>query len=226
MVRVEDGVKLSEESEDYMRLWLEGVYAPAAYVAAGLSAAWQCPGYLKTYFKNTHKDYPGVRFDIEARDHSLRVLSSMAKEISGFTNNVKSEINRLNFGFGFASESATCDGKEISNITVYKARSLAEGSNGFEETYKTLVSTYLERVLRYQSNDFKMERIIYFFSNNPESTRSLWLSQKSSVNSIVREGDDLGYNIDESHNICEIDLVFNGTVKNLEVAINKVAQAV
>lgn len=221
MVHEGDGVKLSEESEDYMRLWLEGVYAPAAYVAAGMCAAWQCPGYLKSYFKNVHKEYPGVRFDIEAKDHSLKVLSTMAKEISGFTNNVKSEINRVNFGFAFASENATSHGREVSNISVYKARSLAEGPNGFEELYKTLVSTYIERVLRYQSNDFKMDNIMHFFSNNPASTRSMWLNNKSSVNSIIGEGDDMGYNIDEGHNICEVDLMFNGNIKNLEVAINK-----
>ena len=221
MVQVEDGVALSNEKEDFMRLWLEGVYVGAAYVAAGIMAAWQCPGYLKNHFKNTHKEYPGTRFDIEAKDHTLRVLTTMSKEISGFTNNVKDEINRLNFGFVFASENATFDGLDISNISVYKARSLAEGSNGFEETYKTLVSTYIKRVLRYQSHDFKMDNIIHFFSNNPTSTRSQWLNQNTYVNSIVWQGDDLGYHIDDGANVCEVDLMFNGNVKNLEVAINK-----
>ena len=222
MVQMEEGgVALSEEKEDLMRLWLEGVYVGAAYVAAGISAAWQCPGYLKANFKEVHKEYPGVRFDIEAKDHMLRVMTTMSKEISGFTNNVKNEINRLNFGFVFASENASYKGQDISKISVYKARSLAEGPNGFEETYKTLVATYIERVLRYQSNDFKMDNIILFFSNNPESTRSVWLSQKSFVNSIIQEGDDLGFNIDDSTNVCEVDLMFNGNVKNLEVAINK-----
>jgi len=221
MVHEEGNVKLSDEKEDYMRLWLEGVYVGAAYVAAGITAAWQCPGYLKTFFKEVSSDYPGVRFDIEAKDHALRVYTTMAKEISGFTNNVKYEINRTNFGFVFASESANYQNKDIKNIMVYKSRSLEEGSNGFEESYKTLVSTYIERVLRYKSNDFKMDNIIHFFSNNPASTRSIWLSQKSSVNSIVQAGDDLNYNIQDEDNICEVDLIFNGNVKNLEVEINK-----
>lgn len=225
MVQLEDGVMLSKEKEDFMRLWIEGVYVSAAYVAAGISAAYQCPSYLKNHFKEVNKEYPGVRFDIEAKDHGLRTITTMSKEISGFTNNVKNEVNRVNFGFCFASENASYRNTDINKITVYKARSLEEGSNGFEETYKTLVSTYVERILRYQSNDFKMDNIIHFFSNNPESTRSIWMSQKGSVNSIVQEGDDLSLVINEQHNIGEVDLVFNGNVKNLEVAINKSVSA-
>jgi len=221
MVQTETGIALSQAKEDYMRLWLEGIYIGAAYVAAGITAAWQCPGYLKSYFKEVDLANPGVRFDIEAKDYGLRVLTSMAKEISGFTNSVKNEINRLNFGFCFASENASYNGMTIGNISVYKARTLAEGSHGYEEIYKTIVSTYIERTLRYQSNDFKMDNIMHFFSGNPNSTRSKWLNTKNNVNSILQDNDDLGYNIDEAQTICEVDLTFNGNVKNLEVEISK-----
>lgn len=221
MVQTDDGVALSQEKEDYMRLWLEGIYVGAAYVAAGITAAWQCPGYLKSYFKEITMENPGVRFDVEAKDHGLRVLTSMAKEISGFTNSVKNEINRLNFGFCFASENATYNGVTVGNVSVYKARTLAEGNNGYEELYKTLVSTYIERTLRYQSNDFKMDNILHFFSSNPSSTRSKWINAKEYVNSIIQESDDLGYTIDDAQTVCAIDLVFGGNVKNLEVEINK-----
>ncbi|MCL1989633.1 MAG: transcriptional regulator [Defluviitaleaceae bacterium] len=226
MVHTEEGVALSQEKEDYMRLWLEGIYVGAAYVAAGITASWQCPGFLKSHFRDITMDTPGVRFDVEAKDHGLRVLTSMAKEISGFTSSVKNEINRLNFGFCFASENATYNGNTVGNVSVYKARTLAEGNNGYEEIYKTLVSTYIERVLRYQSNDFKMDNIMHFFSNNPNSTRSKWLNSTDSVNAIIQEGDDLGYTIDDKQTVCAVDLVFNGNVKNLEVEINKtVSQA-
>jgi len=223
MIHTDDGVELSQEKEDYMRLWLEGIYVGAAYVAAGITAAWQCPGYLKSYFKEISMDNPGVRFDVEAKDHCLRVLTSMAKEISGFTNSVKNEINRLNFGFCFASENASVGGINVGNVSVYKARTLAEGNNGYEEIYKTLVSTYIERVLRYQSNDFKMDNIKQFFSTNPNSMSSKWLNSRGNVNSIFQDGDDLGYTIDDSQTVCAVDLVFNGNVKNLEVEINKIS---
>ncbi|MCB5954229.1 hypothetical protein [Enterococcus sp. CWB-B31] len=217
----ENAAMLSKEKEDMMKLWLEGVYIGAAYVAAGITAACQCPSYLSTHFERVLKDGPGIRYDIEAKDYSLHTLTTLTKEISGFTNNVKNEINRTNFGFCFASENASYKNKEINNVMVYKARSLNEGANGFEETYKTLVSSYIERLLRFQSNDFKMDNIMHFFSNNPESTRSRWMGQKGFVNSIIQEGDDIDYVINEETNRCHVNLMFNGNVKNLEVEINK-----
>ncbi len=46
------------------------------------------------------------------------------------------------------------------------------------------------------------------------------------VNSIIHDGDDIGYIIDEKTSLCQIDLVFNGNVKNLEVTITKGTSAV
>lgn len=64
-----------------MKMWLEGVYVGAAYEAAGIVAAWQCPEYLKQRFRNTSMEYPGVRFDVEANDNALLATTSMTKEI-------------------------------------------------------------------------------------------------------------------------------------------------
>ena len=108
MVMGEDGdtVELSKEKEDVMKLWIDGVYVGAAYVAAGITAAYQCPEYLKDKFGKNGVDpeLPGVRFDIEAGDHALAAYTTMAKEITGFTNSIKNDINRKNFGFIFSSE--------------------------------------------------------------------------------------------------------------------------
>ncbi|ANF97596.1 hypothetical protein [Paenibacillus bovis] len=225
MMQTEAGVQLSKEKEDILKLWIEGVYVGAAYVAAGLVSAYQCPEYLKEMFKDVQRDAPGVRFDIESGDNSLRFVTTMAKEITGFTNSIKDSINRRNFGFVFSSENAQLQGKDIRRITVYKARSLAMSEDGFDSIYKTLVSTYVERILRFQTSDFKYENIVKFFSNNPSSQKSRWLGAKGAVNSIVQDGDDLNYVIDEKNNLCNIDLVFNGNVKNLEVTITKATSA-
>ena len=45
----------------------------------------------------------------------------MAKEITGYTNDIKSDINRKNFGFVFSSENAVLKDLNIQNIMVYKA---------------------------------------------------------------------------------------------------------
>lgn len=218
----EDGVvELSKEKEDILKLWIEGVYIGASYIAAGIVSAYQCPEYLKEHFKKVYSEYPGVRFDIESGDNALRVTTTLAKEISGFTNEIKSAINRRNFGFVFSSENAQLDGKEIKQITVYKARSLQNNENDFESIYKTLVSTYVERLLRFYSNDFKEDNIIRFFSNNPNSVKSNWIAHKEYTNAIIQDGDDINFNIDSESGICNIDIAFNGNVKNLEVEITR-----
>lgn len=219
----ENKAALSKEKEDIMKLWIEGVYIGAAYVAAGLVAAYQCPGYLKEKLKkNIDPLTPGVRVDLEADVNALKITSTLAKEITGFTNNIKDEINRKNFGFIFSSENASVDGAEIKQIMVYKARNLLTDGRDYEPIYKTLVTTYIERVLRHDTGDFKQDNIIKFFSNNPSSQKSKWMAQREYVNSIIGEGDDLNFSIDEEENTCNLDVIFNGSAKNLEVKIRRV----
>lgn len=220
--------ELSSAKEDIMKLWIDGVYIGAAFIAAGLCAATQCPEYLKKTFKrNVDTELPGVRFDIESGDHPLRVRTSLAKEITGFTNSIKDDINRKNFGFVFSSENAAFDGQNITDIMVYKARNLLYDAElgVYEPIYKTQVTTYIERVLRHATGDFKQDNIIKFFSNNPQSQKSLWAGKRDKVNSIISEGDDINYVIDEANGICTLDITFNGNVKNLEIEINRLTSA-
>lgn len=221
LISEEGGVELSREREDIMKLWIEGVYVGAAYVAAGMVAAYQCPEYLKEFYTNVTSKYPGVRYDIEAGDHSLKTVTTMGKEITGFTNTIKNVINNKGFGFVFASESSQLQGKEVRNITVYKARTMAMMDDAYDSLYKTMVSTYVERMLRYLSNDFKQENVTSFFSNNPKSQKSLWEADKKYINGITQQGDELDFVIDEATNDCNIKLGFNGNVKNLKVSITK-----
>ena len=227
MVISQDGerVELSKEKEDVMKLWIDGVYVGAAYVAAGIAAAYQCPEYLKDKFGKTQVDpeLPGVRFDIEAGNHSLVVYTTMAKEITGFTNSIKSDINRKNFGFVFSSENASFQGNDITNIMVYKARNLMSDGYMFEPVYKTQVTNYIERVMRHGTGDFKEDSIVQFFSNNPRSQKSQWLSRREYLNGILGKGDDIEYLIDEENGYCTLNITFNGNVKNLEVEINRLS---
>ncbi len=58
-VNENDMAELSREKEDIMKLWIDGVYVGAAYIAAGLVAAYQCPDYLKEMFKkNVDEELP------------------------------------------------------------------------------------------------------------------------------------------------------------------------
>ena len=220
----EGRVALSEEKEDVMKMWIEGVYVGASYGAAGITAAWQCPEYLTQRFGNTTKEYPGVRYDIEAGDNALLVTTSMTKEISGFTNTIKNSINNTGFGFVFTSDNAQCKGREIKNIMVYKARNLLSNGNEFEPIYKTLVVTYIERMLRFYSGDFKQDKILQFFSNNPSSQKSKWDANRQYVNSLLQDGDELDFNIDEKNGICNVLLTFSNTTRNLKVELTRKGQ--
>lgn len=221
----EGKAELSKEKEDVMKLWIDGVYVGAAYVAAGIVAAYQCPEYLKDKFEKVKIDpeQPGVRFDIEADNHGLAVYTTMAKEITGFTNSIKNEINRKNFGFVFSSENAVYKGSDITNIMVYKTRNLMSDGYSFEPIYKTQVTNYIERVMRHGTGDFKEDSIIQFFSNNPNSQKSRWLSKRECLNAVLGKGDDVEYMIDEENDYCTLNITFNGNVKNLEVEINRLS---
>lgn len=226
MVMDGDGnVALSTEKDDVMKMWLEGIYVSAAYEAAGIVAAWQCPEYLKQRFKDTSMEYPGVRFDIEADDNALLATTSMTKEISGYTNAIKNSINHTGFGFVFSSDNAQYKGQEIKNITVYKARNLLSRGNEFEPIYKTLVVTYIERMLRFYSGDFKQDKIEKFFSSNPNSQKSRWDSNRQYVNSILQDGDELDCSIDEKYGVCDVLVTFANTTRNLKVQLERRARA-
>lgn len=219
--------ELSEEKEDIMRIWIEGVYISSAYIAAGFRAACQCPEYLKDRFlkQPVCKELPGVRYDVESSNNCLHTVTTMPKEITGFTNVIKNQINTKNFGFIFASENSTLDGMNITNITVYKARNLLYDTekSTYEPIYKTQVATYLERSLRQATSDFKQDNIIQFFSNNPSSQKSKWLLKKENVNAILGTGDDIDYEINENTGLCELSIFFDGNARNLELMINRVS---
>ena len=219
--------QLSEAKEDIMRLWIEGVYIGAAYVAAGFRGACQCPEYLRDHYRRLRvdMDMPGVRYDVEHGNHALCTRTTMPKEITGFTNSIKDQINRRNFGWIFASENASLEGENITQITVYKARNLLYDSDRstYEPAYKTQVTTYIERILRHATGDFKQDRIVHFFSNNPSSQKSRWMAKKDCVNAVLEEGDNLDYSIDEVTGICDLSIYHDGNARNLEVLISRLS---
>ena len=216
-------VEYSKADEDIRRFWISGVYVPAAFVAAGITAAWQCPEFLRQrYSKNVDPMLPGVRYDIEKENHSLIVTTTLAKEISGFPQKVKDDINHQDFGFVFGSENLKLpDGKAVSHLTVYKARSLATNGYNFEPIYQTQVATFFERTLRVLTGDNKMDNIKFFFSADPRSQISKWRKREEFVNAILQVGDEVSYEMDAIGNVCDIQFVFNGVSKNVQIKLNR-----
>jgi len=219
-----DTVEESKEQADIRRFWISGVYVPIAFVAAGIYAAFQCPEYLREKFnKNVDPFLPGVRYDVEAGNNALITTTTMAKEISGFPQKVKSDINRQGFGFILGSENLKVpnSGKSIGNLIVYKARSLASDGQNFEPIFQTQVAAYFERMLRMMTGDNKMDNVKYFFSANPNSQMSLWSKRNEYINAIVQVGDHVTYEIDPVGNNCDIQFAFGSLSKNLRVKLNR-----
>lgn len=222
MVTDKDSVGISKAKEDIQRLWIEGVYISSGYIAAGIMAACQCPEYLKENFKkHVHPTMPGVRFDIEAGNNSMIATTTLSKEITGFTSSVKGEINTKSFGFIFASENAKYGGKVIDKLTVYKARSLAFDGIAFEPLYHTQVETYFDRIFRQATGDYKQDNITNFFSTNPTSQMSRWLSQRDYINSMIQPGDEIRCSMDEETGICDIEFIFGGSSRNMRINLQR-----
>ena len=226
LVATGESVKISEDKKDLLRLWIEGVYVPASFAAAGLVAACQCPEFLRSCnFKNVSREFPGVRFDLEASNHALKVPTSLAKEISGYTNSIKDAINMRNFGFIFSSDNNRVEGKDLKQITVYKARTLQMEDNEYESLYKALSATYISRMMRALTSDYKHDNVVRFFSSDPQSQTSKWRENSGFVNSILLPHDNLGYSIEDANGICNVDINFGGNTKNLEIVMNKAGAA-
>ena len=218
-----EGVKMSDAEENIMRFWIEGVYIPACYIAAGITAAWQCPEYLREKFRrNVAQGLPGVRYDVEAGNNALITTTTLAREIAGYTATTKEEINNQNFGFIFASENIKDKkGVSVSHLTVYKARSMAMEGQDFEPIYRTQTTTYFQRILRQVTGDNKADNIKYFFSANPESQMSLWNNQKEFVNAIIQQGDAVSYEMEPSGRNVDINFNFGGNTRNMQVTLNR-----
>ena len=219
-IRREDGkLEFSTDRDDFMKFWIYGVYIGAAYVAAGIAAAYQCPNFLSARFGGkVKKEYPGVRFDIEAGDNVLYVTTTMPKEIAGYTTETKNVINEHKYGFVFSSDKNQLNGNSINLITVYKSRCMNESKNGgFESIFRETTRTYLYRMIGALTSDYKKDRIDRIFESGGKVKE--WQLSPNYVNSILREGDGIekGDCNDTTYNI---EINFAGVSENMELQIN------
>jgi len=219
-IRHADGtLEFSKDRDDFMKFWIYGVYIGAAYVAAGIVAAYKCTNFLSSRFAGkVKKEYPGVRFDIEAGDNALTVTTTMPKEIAGYTAETKSVINEHKYGFVFSSDKNQLNGNSINLITVYKSRCMNESKNGgFESIFRETTRTYLYRMIGAMTSDYKKDRIDRIFESGGKVKE--WQLSPNYANSILREGDGIekGDCNDTTYNI---EINFAGVSENMELQIN------
>lgn len=220
------GAKLNEKGavefpkgqENDVKFWMKGVYVGAEFVAAGIVAACQCPNYLKTYLKKVYPDFPGVRFDLEENENSLRLPIVFAKEISGFTNDVKEEIDQSKFGFVFSSDNYTLDGKVISGVTVMSARSMHMDRRTYRSIFQTTRRTYIERMMAAQLRNKDERSIRAYFE--PSGQISEWMKFGTWDNSIIREGESVELE-SISEGLCDIRIESKGVSESFTINITE-----
>ena len=214
--QTEKGVEFSDDVEEQFKFWIYGVYVSAAFVAAGITAACQCPSYLATRFQGAgklttgkvSKDLPGVRFDIEADNFCEVVTTTFAKEIAGITNDDRQKLNETNFGFVFSSD-------KTGSVIVLKARSMYEKDGSFVSLFKETTTSYILRMMRILSSD---KRAGIEKQYEPGGQVKKWELDKGYVNSILGDTDKIGLPTTEDGST-KIEVVFGGTAEyiNLEV---------
>ncbi len=200
---VDDEVKISGTC----RLWLEGLYIEASYVAAGLVAAWQCPHYLKRYFKNrVTLDMPGTAYRIMEAEHRYITKTSMLREVISYNDELKSDIEKHSIGVVFMpANQGVIMGTD-------RCASYQNGSLDCIATVQTLV--YMERVIRHETQDFKNTLIRTFFQNRPGSIRARWSENKANVNAILKEAENITYQLNEGGNTCIFEVGFKELSKD------------
>lgn len=212
------GVEFPKGMENDVKFWMKGVYVGAEFVAAGIMAACQCPNYLKTYLKKVYPDFPGVRFDLEENENALRLPIVFAKEISGFTNDVKEEIDQSKFGFVFSSDNYTLDGRVISGITVMSARSMHMDRRTYRSIFQTTRRTYIERMMAAQLRNKDEKNIRAYFE--PSGQISEWMKFGTWDNSIIREGERVELeNIADG--LCDIRIESKGVSESFTINITE-----
>lgn len=201
-LRLDDFDETVVHAGETKQIWLEALYIDAAYVAAGLAAAYQCPDYLSHFYKkNIDFELPGVSYRIMERDNRYRTATIMAKEICGYSQELTEQIIKRGYGIIFACEQQ--------GVTVLTDKTLALMSGNAISIAHVQTLTYLERIIRSMTQDYKDTLIKQFFINRQDNMLHKWMQNKKMINSLFRDGETIQYQIDEKEGTCRFEVVFN-----------------
>lgn len=199
--------------EQYVKIWLETIGIEAAYVAAGLMAACQCPGYLKERFRrNTDMELPGVSYHIMDDEHSKKTYSTMRMDVFRYQKEIVESLEQKSVGFVFLPYP-----KGARILCDYAASYLYGKKNRFSDVQTV---TYLEREIRVDTQDFKSTLIKRFFQKRPGSIWEKWSQNDDMVNAILKKEENLEYRIDEQNNSCTFEITLHDTKREQVVKLN------
>lgn len=195
------------------KLFLEGIYVEAAYVAAGLSAAWQCPEYLNLHFRGSiNMELPGTAYRIMDMENRWKTKTAMTREILSYKKDLLEEIEKKSFGVVFVPE------RRGVTMATDRCMSYQNGSSDCIAAVQTII--YIERIIRHATQDFKSPLIKSFFQNRPGSIKEKWFSNRKAVNAILKESEDLTYELKEAENACVFEVKFKEVSKDRKVPMS------
>lgn len=197
-----DDLQETIEVQGEKRLWLDGIGVEASYVAAGIVAACQCPLFLEKYYRNSvYKELPGVGYCFTEADHASRTTVDMVCETIEMSGEKTAEAIRRSRGILF--------GQRNGKMMILTDRAFSYGVNHPVLISMIQTMNYIERVIQYETQDFKKNLILQFFQQRPDSIISKWNSrEKDMVNPILREEESLAYEIEENDRQCTFTIRF------------------
>lgn len=199
---------------DKKTIWLSGLYMEASYVAAGLLAVCQCPTYLSMKYPGAaDPDLPGVAYRITEDNHHTITSTTMKKELFTYSGELLEDIHNMSYGVIL--------GPFRHGITILSDNTEASlhGDKDCIATVQTM--TYIERIIRHATQDYRSNLITEFFQNRPDSVRSSWMKNQSMVNSILKTGETLEHHINEKEATCVIEIGFHRLQKQEKVKISR-----
>lgn len=187
------------------KVWLDELGIEASYVASGLVAACQCPQYLRTHFKRgINEELPGVAYRFTEGEHNLITTCNMLSETIEFSKEQSEDAIKRSRGILFGQK----EGKML--ILTDRVFSYSKGNPLSISMVQTI--NYIERVIRYETQDFKKNLIHQFFQKRPGSIISQWhRNENSTVNAILKDNEKIDYKIDDTDNECTLSICFNNS---------------
>lgn len=147
----------------------------------------------------------------------------MPKEIDGFNENFRGDLNKTQYGFFFSSDKYVAKDEIPQNrISVLKARTLGKNKNsakdGYKQLYKVMTETYITRLINTSCNgDIKKSGILDAIGDSEGNYKQNWKKSLSSVNSLMQTDDELNYNETEKR----IDISYKGSEESIDLIINE-----
>lgn len=191
--------------------YLKGIYIDAAYVAAGLVAAYLNPqGLLHTprfeiKKSDLNMEYPGVRINLEEPTLAKKLTTSLSKEsIYGVNAEIRNGIKDLNKGFIFI-----CD-EQSNYMYPLLCRNIKK-----QEIFKVLLKQYTQKVI-FQKTNGSVELIKKLDSTLFRS----WQKESQKFNAICKKNDKLEVEVDGKEYSLKIWLSKDGeVVEDLDVKL-------